>query len=38
MARHKHVININDIEEKEIAVEEKFSPCGEGARQLDGRG
>ena len=30
MARHKHVININDIEEKEIAVEEKFHHAVKG--------
>ena len=30
MARHKHVINIDDIEEKEIAVEEKFHHAVKG--------
>lgn len=24
MARHKHVINVNDVEPKEIAVADKF--------------
>ena len=35
MARHKHVINVSEVEPKEIAVGDNVPPHRPGARQLD---